>query len=80
MHILFSAAHDLAQLCEHEVGDSHVFAALDGTLELPHQQRLRLRRKLREIFPQPLGRCLAHAPAMHVLSGEPQKKRVCRSS
>ena len=26
-----------------------VFAALDGALELPHQQRLRLRRKLREI-------------------------------
>src|ERR1019366_5282122 len=34
-------------------------------LELPHQQRLRLRRKLREIIPQPLDGCLAHAPGMH---------------
>ena len=36
------------------------------------------RRKLCEIFPQPLGRCLAHAPAVHILSRGPQKKRVCR--
>ena len=41
-----------------------VFAPLDGALELPHQQRLRLRRKLREIIPQPLDRCLAHAPGV----------------
>ena len=37
-------------------------ATLERALELPHQQRLRLRRELREIFPQPLDRCLAHAP------------------
>ncbi len=49
------AAHDLAQLFEHEGGDGCVFAAFYGALELPHQQRLRLWRKLREIIPQPFG-------------------------
>ena len=57
-------AHDLAQLLEHHIGDDDFFAPLDGALELPHQQRLRLRRELREIVPQPLDRCLAHAPGV----------------
>ena len=60
--VFLGPAHDLAQLLQHEVGDGCVLAALDGALELPHQQRLRLRRELGEIVPQPLGRCLAHAP------------------
>ncbi|MET3306922.1 hypothetical protein ABIF53_007937 [Bradyrhizobium japonicum] len=55
-------ADDPAQLLEHEGRHSRVLAALERALELPHQQRLRLRRELREIFPQPLDRCLAHAP------------------
>ena len=64
-HVVFvGAANDLAKLLEHEIGDGHVFAALDGALELPHQQRLRLRRELGEIVPQPLGRCLAHSPGV----------------
>ena len=63
--LVFGAAHDLAQLLEHEGRNHRVFAALQRALELPHQQRLRLRRKLREILPQTLGRCLAHAPGMH---------------
>jgi len=58
----FGVADDLAQLLEHEGRDSRVLAALQRALELPHQQGLRLRRELREIFPQPLDRCLAHAP------------------
>ncbi len=58
----FRLADDLAQLVEHEGRHGSVLAALERTLELPHQQRLRLRRELREIFPQPLDRCLAHAP------------------
>ncbi len=77
---VFGAAHDLAQLFEHEVGDGHVFAALDGALELPHQQRLRLRRKLCEIFPQPLDRCLAHAPGMHACVARTAKCASTRSS
>ncbi len=64
--LLVGSAHDLAQLFEHEGGDRGVLAAFDGALELPHQQGLRLRRKLREIVPQPLDRCLAHAPGMHI--------------
>ena len=47
-----------------------VFAAFDRSLELTHQQRLRLRRELREIILQPLGRCLAHAPGMHACVGD----------
>ena len=62
------AAHHLAQLFEHEGGNGDVLAAFDRALELPHQQRLRLRRKLPEIVPQPLDRCLAHAPDVHVLA------------
>ena len=62
--VFLGSAHDLAQLLEHEGCDSGVLAALDGALELPHQQRLRLRRELGEIVPQPLDRCLAHAPGM----------------
>ena len=73
------SAHDLAQLLEHEGRDRGVFAAFDGALELPHQQRLRLRRKLHEIVPQPLDRCLAHAPEMRVFSGR-DGKTVHRSS
>ena len=40
--------------------DSDSMATLDGPLELAHQQRLRLRRELGEIIPQPLDRCLVH--------------------
>ena len=77
--LLVGSAHDLAQLFEHEGGNRGVFAAFDGALELPHQQRLRLRRKLREIVPQPLGRCLAHAPGMDACFAR-TAKRVHRSS
>ena len=62
--VFLGSAHDLAKLFEHEIGDGHVLAALDGALELPHQQRLRLGRELGEIVPQPLGRCLAHSPGV----------------
>ena len=58
----FRLAHDLAQLIEHEGRNGRVLATLQRALELPHQQRLRLRRELREIVPQPLDRCLAHSP------------------
>ena len=71
--ILFRSAHHLAQLFEHEGRDRGVFTALDGALELPHQQRLSLRRKLCEIIPQPLGRCLAHAYVMHVVADGPTR-------
>ena len=64
--VFLDAAHDLAQLLQHEVGDGCVLSPLDGALELPHQQRLRLWRELGEIVPQPLGRCLAHAPGVYV--------------
>src|SRR6516162_4793151 len=60
--LLFGSPRQLAQLLEHESGHGGVFAALDSALELPHQQRLRLRRELREIVLHPLVRCLAHAP------------------
>ena len=49
--ILDVATDDISQLFEHEAGDGGVLPALDRTLEFPHQQRLRLYRKLREIFP-----------------------------
>ena len=58
------ASCDLAQLFEHQSGDRGIFATFDGALELPHQQRLRLRRKLNEIISQPLDRSLAHAPGI----------------
>ena len=78
--VFLGAAHDLAQLLEHEGGDGGVLAALDGALELPHQQRLRLGRELGEIVPQPLGRCLAHAPGMDMLVSRGRQKRVHRQS
>ena len=49
--ILDVATDDISQLFEHEAGDGGVLPALDRTLKFPHQQRLRLYRKLREIFP-----------------------------
>ena len=45
--VFLGAAHDLAELLEHEIGDGYVLPALNGALELPHQQRLRLGRELR---------------------------------
>ena len=59
--VLLGLAHDLAQLLEHEIGGLGVLAALHRALEFAHQQRQRLRRKLRKIVSQPLGRCLTHA-------------------
>jgi hypothetical protein len=49
--ILDVATDDVSQLFEHEAGDGGVLPTLDRTLEFPHQQRLRLDRKLREILP-----------------------------
>ena len=71
---LVGPAHDLAQFLEHERGDGSVFATLDGALELTHQQRLRLRRKLCEILSQPLVRCLTHAPGCTSISRERQMR------
>src|SRR4029453_3653517 len=62
--VVLCAAHDLAQLLEHEGRNDGVFAPLQRALELPHQQRLRLRRQLCEVFPQTLGRSLAHTAVM----------------
>ena len=67
--------HELPQLIEDKRGNGGVFAARDRALEFPHQQRLRLRRKLTQIVPQPLGRCLAHAPDLHV---SPRERRAHR--
>ena len=44
------------------LGIGDVLAALNGPLELAHEQRLRLRRKLPQILSQSLDRRLAHAP------------------
>ena len=60
-HAVVGTANDLAQFLKHEVGDRGVFAPFDRALELPHQQRLRLRRELREVILQPFDRCLVHA-------------------
>ena len=49
--ILDVATDDISQLFEHEAGDGGVLPALDRTLKFPHQQRLRLYWKLREIVP-----------------------------
>ena len=46
--------NDLAQLVQHEVRDRHVFPALQGALELAHQQRLGRRSKLAQIVAQSL--------------------------
>src|SRR5262249_46459874 len=69
-------ANYLAELLEHEIGDGDILSALDGALELPHQQRLRLRRELGEIIPQPLGGCLAHARVTDMLVSRGRAKRV----
>jgi hypothetical protein len=76
LFVFLGSAHDLAQLLEHEGRDSDVLAALDRALEFPHQQRLRLRRELGEIVPQPLGRCLAHAPGLDVRVSSGRQTRV----
>ncbi len=73
LRLVAAGSYDLAQLLEYERGNGGVFAALNRALELPHQHRLRLRRKLRQVIPQPLDWCLAHAPDLHVL---PREKRA----
>src|SRR5262249_24205014 len=59
--VLVGAAHGLPQHFQHEGRNRGVLAPLQRALELPHQQRLRLRRQLCEVFPQTLDRCLVHA-------------------